>query len=459
MNAHAGKVSIATEIANWIAATDEKSLPADVRDMSERLLLDIVGLCAASRDTDYVRAAVAVGEPGVCTAFGHKDRFDMYSAALINGTAAHGEDFDDTFEGGPVHSGAVIVPAVFAVCERFGLSGQRALLGVAVGIEFLCRLGLVTPKAIHKAGFHPTAVLGTLAATAGVGAALGLSRDQLVHALGVAGSMSSGIIEYLKDGSWTKRMHPGWSAQSGIRAALLAKNGFVGPLTVLEGEHGFFHSFAPSRAPDFDSLLRGIGEKWVMTGIAFKPYACGTMTQPYIDCAIELAKSGVKPDDIESIVCEVGEGTVHRLWEPLASKQAVPNGYAGKFSTPYCVAVGILDGAAGLAAFTDERTKDAKTQKLAAKVSYVVDPNNPYPDRFTGHLRATLKDGSVREVRRDNMRGGAHDPLTRGELEGKFTGNMLYGGLSGAQAVTFKKSVAETFKAGDLSKFTGFRLS
>jgi 2-methylcitrate dehydratase PrpD len=458
MNAHAGTVSIATQLADWVVSLDERRLPVDVKEMTDKLLLDVVGLCAASVDAEYVRAVVAAAEPGICTAFGHKSRFDMYSAALINGTAAHGEDFDDTFEGGPVHSSAVIVPAVLAVCERFNLPGSRALLGTAVGVEILCRLGLVTPKAIHKAGFHPTAVLGTLAATAGVGAALGLNRDQLVHALGVAGSMSSGIIEYLKDGSWTKRMHPGWAAQSGIRAALLAKNGFVGPLTVLEGEHGFFHSFAPSRTPDFDSLLRGLGEKWFMTGIAFKPYACGTMTQPYIDCAIELAQRGVKADDIDSIVCEVGEGTVHRLWEPLASKQAVPNGYAGKFSTPYCVAVGILDGAAGLAAFTDERTKDSKTQKLAAKVSYVVDPNNPYPDRFTGHVRATLKDGTVHEIRRDNMRGGAHDPLPREELAAKFTGNMLYGGFSPEQAEAFKNAAGDVYGAADLGKFTGFRL-
>lgn len=459
MNAHAGTVSIATQLADWIVSVDERKLPPDVRDMSERLLLDVVGLCSASVNAEYVRAVVAAAEPGVCTAFGHKGRFDMYSAALINGTAAHGEDFDDTFEGGPVHSSAVIVPAVLAVCERFGLSGSQALLGTAVGVELLCRLGLVTPKAIHKAGFHPTAVLGTLAATAGVGAALGLNRDQLVSALGVAGSMSSGIIEYLKDGSWTKRMHPGWAAQSGIRAALLAKGGFAGPSTVLEGEHGFFHAFAPSRAPNFEALLRGIGEHWFMPTIAFKPYACGTMTQPYVDCAIELSQRGVSADDIDSIVCEVGEGTVHRLWEPLASKQAVPNGYAGKFSTPYCVAVGFLDGSAGLAAFTDEKVHEPQLKSLASKVSYVVDPANPYPDRFTGHLRATLKDGTVHEIRRDNMRGGAHDPLPRKEFEAKFTGNMLYGGFSKTQAEAFRKAAAEAFGASDLGKFTGFRVS
>ena len=123
----------------------------------------------------------------------------------------------------PVHAGAVIVPAVLAACERHHPDGRMALTGIAVGTEVLCRLSLVVPKAVHKAGFHPTAIFGAMGAAAGVGAALGLHAQQIVDALGIAGSMAGGIIEYLAEGAWTKRMHAGWAAQSGIRAALLAK--------------------------------------------------------------------------------------------------------------------------------------------------------------------------------------------------------------------------------------------
>ena len=459
MNAAVSVPSLATVLADWIVGMQSRKLPPGVRDMSGRLLLDTVGLCVAAAHTDYVEAVLAVAEPGPCTAFGHERRLDMYSAALLNGTAAHGEDFDDTFEGGPVHSGAVVISAVYAACERFDLSGEDALLGIAIGVELLCRLSLVTPKAIHKAGFHPTAVIGTMAATAGVGAALGLDRDQLASAFGVAGSMSSGIIEYLKDGSWTKRLHAGWAAQSGIRAALLAKNGFVGPLTVFEGEHGFFHGFAPSLKPNFEPLLDGLGEKWLMETIAFKPYACGTMTQPYVDCAIEIARRGVRADDIESIVCDVGEGTVHRLWEPLADKQSPPTGYGGKFSTPYCVAVGFLDGEAGLGAFTEDKIRDPEILRLAAKVSYVIDPENPYPKRFTGHVRATLTAGTVHEIRRENMRGGAHDPLSREELEAKFSGNVLHGGFDALTAAKLKAAAGAAFSVPNLGEFDGFSVS
>ena len=282
-----------------------------------------------------------------CSVIGHVRTLSAAGAALVNGTAAHGEDFDDTFEGGPVHAGAVIVPAVLAACERHGADGQAALLGIAAGVEVLCRLSLVTPKLVHKAGFHPTAVLGAMGAAAGIGAALKLDQRQLVDALGVAGSMASGIIEYLAEGTWTKRMHAGWAAQSGLRAALFGRAGFLGPRTVFEGVHGLFNGFAHTTAGDYGALVDDFGARWVTETLAFKPYPCGTMTHPYIDCARRLA-ARVRPEDVNILICEVAEGTVHRLWEPLAAKQKPPNGYAAKFSTPYCIASGFVRGGAGL---------------------------------------------------------------------------------------------------------------
>jgi 2-methylcitrate dehydratase PrpD len=354
-------------------------------------------------------------------------------AAFVNGTAAHGEDFDDTFEGGPVHAGAVIVPAVLAACERHHPDGPSALLGIAVGVETMCRLSLLAPKLVHKAGFHPTAVFGTLAAAAGVGAALRLDRRQMIDALGIAGSMASGIIEYLAEGAWTKRMHAGWSAQSGIRAALMARHGFSGPRTVLEGTHGFLHAFAHKTDGPYALLTGDFGARWVTETLAFKLYPCGTMTHPYIDCARRLGTRGIKAADLREMVCEVGEGTVHRLWEPLADKQRPPNGYAVKFSTPYCVAAGFVHGNVGLDSFTDAAVQDAAVREVAAKVRYVVDPHNPYPNNFTGHIRAVMRDGTEIEERQPHIRGGAHEPLSRADIEEKFALCCRHGGWDKAR--------------------------
>jgi 2-methylcitrate dehydratase PrpD len=443
-------------IAERLADAASGSNAAPMRETAERLLIDVAGLCVAARKTDYVAAAVSGWEAsGACHGIGHQRSFDAAGAAFVNGTAAHGEDFDDTFEGGPVHAGAVVIPAVLALAERERLSGADALRGIAIGAEVMCRASLVAPKRIHKAGFHPTAILGTMAAAAACASSMNLSREKFVNALGVAGSMASGIIEYLAEGTWTKRMHPGWSAQSGIRAADLARGGFLGPRTVFEGTHGLFHGFAHSTEGDWAKLLDGFGTRWVAQGLAFKPYACGTMTQPYVDCARRLA-ARVRVEDIAEVECEAAEGTLHRLWEPLAIKQRPPNAYAAKFSQPYCIAAGFVLGHAGLQAFTEDRVGDPRLLELAGKVRYVVDPENPYPARFTGHVRVRLRNGEVQEERQPHMRGGVDEPLGRADIEEKFRLNCTYGGWPAGRAESFLAFARSVF-SGKTVSLTPFR--
>ncbi len=448
-------LSVAEGLAERAVALGRQDIPAAVRERCRDLLVDVAGLCVAARNNDYVFALKrSLDEGGPCTAIGHGGGWSPEDAALLNGTAAHGEDFDDTFEGGPVHSGAVVVPAVLAACERFGRDGNAALLGVATGVEALCRLSLVAPKLIHKAGFHPTAVLGALASALAVAATLNLDRKQAVHALGIAGSMAGGIIEYLAEGAWTKRMHAGWAAHAGLHAARMAREGFVGPRTVFEGTHGLFFGFAHTAEGDFAELTGNFGSAWRMLGLTFKPYATGTMNQPYIDCALRLAQRGFAAEDVAEVLCETAEGYVHRLWEPLASKQRPPNDYAAKFSTPFNVAVAFVTGGAGFEAFSESTVRDARILGLASKVRYVVDPDNPYPKRYTGHVRMTLRDGRVFEERQPHIRGGVHEPLSAGDIDAKFRGNAAWGRWPAPLAQKFLAFAKDAFNAPiDLSAF------
>jgi 2-methylcitrate dehydratase PrpD len=427
--------AIAECLAEAASAVRGEHLPAVAREASRRLVLDIAGLCVAARHTDYMRALIAGIDSGTGgTALGHGTAFSPADAMLINGTAAHGEDYDDTFEGGPVHCGAVIVPAMFGAAERHGFGGADLLAGLAVGCEVMCRLSLVAPKLVHAAGFHPTAVFGAMGAAAAVATGLRLQPSAFASALGLAGSMASGIIEYLAEGTWTKRMHPGWAAQSGYRAARLAASGFIGPRTVFEGTHGLFHGFARNPACDWSKLLDGFGIDWIMRTIAFKPYPCGTMAHPYIDCALRLHAKGVPVEKIASITCETADGFVHRLWEPLAAKRAPANGYAAKFSIPYAIAAAFIRGEAGLPAFSDEAVADEATRALASRIGYVIDPDHPYPRQYTGHIRVTLDDGQVIEERQPHLRGGVAEPLSDAEVTAKFRANVLSGGWDGPRA-------------------------
>ena len=428
---------IAVTLARWIEELSSERLPDAVANACANTVIDTMGLAIAARNTDYV-SALGKSWTGVgsCTVIGAQDRRTAEAAAMINGTAAHGEDFDNTFEGCPVHPGAVVVPAVLAIAEAEQLSGGDALRGIAVGHELMCRMGLVAQKGIHAAGFHPTAVIGAMGATAAVAAATRTTPIATANALGVAGSMASGIIEYLADGSWTKRMHAGWAAQSGLRALAMGRAGFKGPVTVFEGTHGFFRAFAPSVSPDLTVLTAQLGERWETAGLAFKPFACGTMAQPFIDCAIRLAQRGVSDDEIQKLECSVGEGTVHRLWEPLDLKRHPPTAYAAKFSTPYCVAVAFLRGDAGLAEFDEISIQDSRVLALSERVVYAINPADEYPRNYTGHIRATLTNGTVVEEHQPYLRGGVRQPLKRAELTKKCAANISYGGANPALATT-----------------------
>ena len=181
-------------------------------------------------------------------------------------------------------------------------------------------------------------------------------------------------------------------------------------------------------------MLDGAGARWLSVDIAFKLYACGTMAHPYIDCARKLVAAGVRPEEVVAIECRTAEGIVHRLWEPLAAKRNPPNGNAAKFSIPYIIAVAMLYGGAGMNEFEESVIRDPAVRTLAQKIRYVVDPDNPYPRQFTGHVRVTLSNGEVREENQDHFRGGREEPLSSEALESKFVANCRCGGWSADRA-------------------------
>ena len=428
-----------------ISTSQTADIPESVRQMLQRVTLDAYGLMFSARNTDYIQAIESSCiDNGNSTAFGHGSRFTIQDAALINGTAIHGEDFDDTFEGTPVHVSSVIVPTILAIAEREDVSSSTFIKSMAFGAELICRLALVAPTAVHRQGFHPTAILGAFGASLTASVAYGLSPKQTASALGIVGSMASGIIEYLAEGTWTKRMHPGWAASAGIKSAVMAKAGFTGPRTVFEGTHGLFKGFASgSITPDF-SHLESFGDGWVSAGLAFKPYACGTMTQPFVDCAVQ-ASNVLKAENIKEIHAHVGEGTVHRLWEPLEEKRNPSTPYGAKFSVPYCVAIGFLDGKAGLNEFTEEQLSRDDIQSLTSKITYSINPEDPYPEEYVGWIDVIDLEGNAHTVKQSCLRGGKQEPMTQQELEDKFKNNLMFAGLDDKDIASAQGCINQLF--------------
>ena len=446
-------MTIAEEFSSWAKSLSTKDISDKSRQTLEFLFKDICGVIVSARNENYVQSLVKTYKgTGSLISLGHGKDFDMFSAAIIAGTAAHGEDFDDTFEGNPMHVGASMIPAMLSAAQKFNLSGDQILKGMIVGSELICRLALVAPTAMHKQCFHPTAVCGTFGVAAGLSSVLDMSEKQMSSALGVAGSFTSGIIEYLAEGSWTKRVHPGWSANSGMNAALMAKSDFYGPRTVFEGEHGFFRAFALREIErDYSHLTDKLGSRWETENLAFKPYACGTMAQPFVDCAVKLKEKVKDPKKIKSILAKVGEGTVHRLWEPSKEKKNPSTPYSAKFSVPYCVAVGFLRGDAGLSEFNEQSIKNKEILELAHKVQYEIDPNDEYPKNYTGTLTCITEEGEFSE-HQPCFRGGRKQPLTENDIDKKFNANLNYSKINETEKNNIKDFIKNIFTKPNFSK-------
>ena len=210
-----------------------------------------------------------------------------------------------------------------------------------------------------------------------------------------------------------------------MAAVLLARAGFTGPETVFEGAHGFYQAFAGGFAAEtVDALLATLGHQWELEQLTLKPYPCGSIAQPYMDCALRLRdKHQIRPADIASVSCRTAEGPVPRLWEPLAAKHRPANGYAAKFSLPYLLAAMFVKGRASLAEFTDEAVRNEAVLEVAGKVGYELDPTIDYPRQFIGQVTVRLRDGRRLEESQDHPRGGPDSPMSGDEVEAKFRGN------------------------------------
>lgn len=444
---------IAENFSKWCFDLEYKDIPNEVIHKIKLIFMDSLGLIFASRNEDYIKAIKkSFTDIGNCTVPGHLEKLCPSDAIVLNGTAIHGEDFDDTFEGTPVHVGSVMCSSLLTAAEYYKLKPKEILKGLAVGSELMCRLALVSPMAIHKQGFHPTAILGAFGASIGISKILKNNVLQTTSSLGIVGSMASGIIEYLAEGTWTKRLHPGWAGASGWKSAHLGKNNFKGPRTVFDGKNGIFNSFADSKIiPDFKKLTDDLGSYWHTNNLAIKPFACGTMTQPFIDCAIKAREKINDLNEIKSIICKVGEGTVHRLWEPLSEKRKPTTPYSAKFSVPFCIAVGLYFGKAGLLEFTEEQIKNHKILNLCSKISYEIDPKNEYPKNYSGEINIILNNSQVIQETQPGLRGGKLFPLDEKEVEAKFFDNLKFSNLSSREIDNVKKFFKTFFNDPDFS--------
>lgn len=447
--------SISTALAEHIAALPPQALPAAVVARVKRHLLDVLGVALAAAAEPFAaqaRAAVEAlaGGSGTATVIGGTDGLPAPWAALLNGVLAHGLDYDDTHEAAVTHVSCSVAPAMLAAAAQHGSDGAAALTALAVGMETAVRVGLVARGAFHDRGFHPTGVCGAYACSVVAGRLAGLDATRMAHALGLAGSMASGTMEFLTDGSWAKRIHAGWAAHAGLTAAALAGSGFSGPRETFEGRFGLYRSHLGDGDWDAAGITRDFGTRWHLLDIALKPYPCCHMTHAFIDAAAALRAAGIGAADVAAVECHIHPREMPVVCEPVAGKQTPQTDYDAKFSLPYTVAAMFVRGHVDLDDFTPAAIADPAVLELARRVTCLPDPAADYPRCFPGRLRVRLRDGRWLEHDEPVNRGSSLRPLGDGDVGAKFRRNAARV-LAPEQVDAVADAVADLDGAPDVS--------
>jgi 2-methylcitrate dehydratase PrpD len=415
------------DLVEFLHPLQAGDLPAEVLDRARYFLLDYLG-CAIRGSREESSAAVQrmvqrIGANGCATVIGARMRTIPGLAALANGAAAHSIEMDDTHGGGSIHLGATMYSAALALAETMPeTSSETFLASVVAGFEAAARIAMaVQPKEHYALGFHMTPTCGVFGAAITCAKMLRLTMDQTLAAVGIAGSMAAGSMEFLAEGAWTKRIHPGLAAQNGIQAALLAAEGFTAPLRILEGRDGFLHGY--SRNPVPDRLTAGLGESFEILRTAVKPHACCRYMQGPIDAVLAIMREhnlqSTQIHRIEVAVLEAGWGLVA---EPRAKKYNPESVVDEQFSMPFGAAVAALEGAAGLAQFTVEKARSPKIRELMNKVVLVKDPRieETFPQEWPARVTIELESGKRHEKLIRYPQGDPENPLSWDEMAAKF---------------------------------------
>jgi 2-methylcitrate dehydratase PrpD len=424
----------AQNLAQWSTELRLEDVPEDVLQAAKLHLLDTLGCGLAAHATGVAtegRQAMAElrGEPRA-TVIGLDERLPAPNAAFANAMLCHGLDFDDTHSDSVSHVSTVTCPAALAIGEASGRPGSDVLAAIVAGNEAITRLGGAASGRFHARGFHPTAICGIFGAACATARLTGADTPTAASALGIAGSMASGLFAYLEDGTATKPIHPAWAAHGGILAVRLATLGAEGPPSVLEGKFGLYHAFLGAERGDIDveSQLADLGSRWETPRIAYKPFPVCHFMHGSLGAAADALDGGtLTPEEIADVLVTVPGAGVSLVLEPADKKKRPRSDYEGKFSLQYSVASMLIRGHVFVSDFSDEAIADPAVLSVAEKVRYETPEYPTYPQAFPGGVRVTLTDGTTLARDFPHQKGGPENPMSEDEVREKFRANALLG--------------------------------
>lgn len=405
------------KLAEFIHDLTWEQLPLNVREAAAFRVLDLVSVAAGASSDPLVRQVAASGifreEGGRSSVWGWKETYSLPGAVMLNAMLAHTLELDDVHPASKTHGSASLIPAAWSCAEYLGSTGKEFLTAVVCGYETVNRIGMAFGVSSHRnRGWHATATCGVFGCAAACGKLLNLDVDQIVSALGMAGTQSSGVWAFLGDRCNCKILHTGRAAVNGLEAAFLARAGMTGPEHILEAEDGGLLR-AMSDGGDRDKVSEGLGTVWEILNMDRKPYPCCRSTHCAVDCALGLrdkvdlehvAKIRIQTYLVGYKQCAASEGCLH----PRTPQDA-------RFSTPYAVAAALIFGKVTMEEFTPEVVGSPRLQTLLEKVE--VEPGEAftalYPRHWGCSMRIVMEDGTVYETQVQDPSGSTRRPMTR----------------------------------------------
>ena len=425
----AAQATISEELSRFALGLSYDAIPAAVRERAKYLILDLVGIAFASTKYPFASVSLAALEEfgaGPSAVIGFGRRLALRDAVMMNGILVHGLDFDDTHTRGVIHATASSFPCALGLADRDGADGKALLTAFVAAMEVSTRLGAVAKGGFHQVGFHPTGLIGAFGCALAASRLLGLDAERATMAQGIVLSMAGGSLEFLEDGAWTKRMHPGWAGVAGITAATMAKHGFIGPRGAYDGRFGLYASHLGEHFANADLALatEKLGRSWQIEEVAVKPIAACHFAHASADSAVALHHAHHVPaNEIRRVRVLVPQEVVKTVCEPVANKRSPANSYDAQFSIPYIVATGLIKGRFTLAELEDEALNDAAVLGLAGRIDYEVDPASTFPRHYTGEVIIETGDGRTLRHREAMNRGCADRPLTNDDVAAKYREN------------------------------------
>jgi len=405
-------------------------IPHDICERAKLLMLDGLGIALAASGFPFARSIwdglVDLGGLGECSVIGMTGRLTARDAVVMNGALVHGLDFDDTHMSAVVHATAAALPTALVMAEKQDASGREFLCAYLIGMEVAIRIGMAAQFGFHHRGLHATGVVGHFAAALIAGRLTELNEHGLVAAQGIVGSTCMASQEFVEDGAWNKRLHPGWAGVAGMTATALAKSGFIAPSKPYEGRFGLFRSLlgVDDKELDLSAITDGLGDVWQAGQSAVKPYPTCHFTHAVADAGLILrARHHIAASQIACIKARIPIETIPVVAEPVSNKIKPASDYDAKFSVQFIVAAAIIKGRFGLAELEHEVLRDSTVLELAQKVECVADPDSRFPDFYPGGLQITMRDGTIHQHYEAINRGAGDRALSKTDIIDKFLAN------------------------------------